>query len=277
MNIYNLKYFADSARLGSITKAAELNHISRPAISQAIQKLEDELGVQLLEHKRRTFALTEAGRTLLAKSEEVFQCVENVKFALSENAKRTGDFRIGCARTLATFQLQNAILELQEQYPDIRFKVVLDGSESLVKKLENREIDVALFLGDDALNGFKQVVVSKGSYCFVKPKKAVAGLRYAITERRPETERLKVLYERMFTEALPVFAEIPSWDAIWTWIRTGSCGGLIPDFLIEADPESAKHIAIVIPKVFPYEIKIMYSKTKARDPLIKRFTETLSS
>jgi len=276
MNIYNLKFFTDSAKLGSITKAAELNHISRPAISQAIQKLESELNVKLLQHKRRSFELTEAGKTLLLKSEEIFKAVENVKSSLSENTKRIGDFKIGCARTLATFQLQNSILVLQKQYPDISFKINLDNSETLVEKLANREIDVALFLGDEALNGFKQVVINRGSYCLIKPKKSSDTIRYAITERRPETERLKVLFERQFLEPLPVFAEIPSWDSIWTWVKAGACGGLVPDFLIDTEPDAKKNLNLVFPKVFPYEVKVMFSKSKAQDSLMRDFIDSVS-
>lgn len=274
MNLQNLKYFTDSARMKSMTKAADLNHLSRPAISQAIQKLEQELGVGLLVHKRRSFELTQAGLTLLNRSESLFNHVEATAAAVRTNGPLVGEFRIGASRTLANFSLHSSIAKMRDEFPQVNFKIFLRNSQDLIQKLENRELDVAFFIGDEALSGFKQVVVGRGNYCLVKPKKAKSeNITYAITERRPETERLKVVFERHFSTELPIFAEIPSWDAIWSWINNGVCGGLIPDFLMQnAD---AKDLSIVFEKVFPYEVKVMFHKTKIDHPLFKMFVESL--
>jgi DNA-binding transcriptional LysR family regulator len=178
---------------------------------------------------------------------------------------------------LATFKLQDAIADLQKKFPEVCFKIVLANSEDIAGKLESREIDLAFFLGDDTVNGCKQIVIRRGYYCLIKPKKVQGDLRFAMTERRPETERARVLYEREHAEPLPLFAEIPSWDAIWTWAKAGVCGGLVPDFLINADSEGTKEIKILFPKVFPYEVKVMYPKTKSHDPLIADFIERVRS
>ena len=273
MNVQNLKYFADAARLGSMKKSADINHLSRPAISQAIKKLEEEIGVELLVHKRRTFELTQAGLQLFKKSEPLFNLIDET-IAHVKSGPIVGEFRIGSARTLANFALHKAIAKMQNEFPGVEFKVILENSETLVNRLENREVDVAFFLGDESRNNLKQVVVSRGSYCLVRPKKSKASaISYAITERRPETERLKVLFEREFGSELPVFAQIPSWDAIWSWIHSGECGGLVPDFLLTSN--ARKDLAVVFEKVFPYEMKVMFHKSKATAPLTAAFVRTL--
>ena len=61
MNLYHLKYFYDSARLGSMTKAAKLHRIGQPAISKGIQNLEATFKKVLISHERNRFHLTEDG------------------------------------------------------------------------------------------------------------------------------------------------------------------------------------------------------------------------
>lgn len=276
INLYGLKYFVDAARLGSMTKAAEFNNVTRPAISLAIQKLEDEIGTQLIIHKRRTFELTQKGIALLKKSEPLFSHVEELTNDIrSSKGTVAGDFRIGSSRTVASFNLPGVMTKLRDNYPSVDFKIQLASSTVLIQKLENREIDLGFFIGDEALSDFKSVVVSKGHYCLIKPKGSKEDeIQYAITERRPETERLKVLFERQYSKSLPVFSEIQSWDVIWSWVNRGVCGGLVPDFLF-ASKAFTKNISVMLPKVMPYEIKAMFPKNKAQNPIIKSFLESL--
>ncbi|MBP3797351.1 MAG: LysR family transcriptional regulator [Ruminococcus sp.] len=63
-----IRYFQSVVKLGSFTEAAEEHYISQSAISQQIKALEDELGVKLLERKKRSFTLTEAGEYFYRKS-----------------------------------------------------------------------------------------------------------------------------------------------------------------------------------------------------------------
>ncbi|MBK7962908.1 MAG: hypothetical protein IPK04_17965 [Bdellovibrionales bacterium] len=154
--------------------------------------------------------------------------------------------------------------------------MLLANSEVLVEKLDQREIDFAYFIGDDSLSAFKNVVVKRGSFCLLKPKKLDASkIEYAITERRPETERLRVIFERNFSMGLPVFSEIQSWDAIWTWVNEGVCGGLVPDFMLESKPKNLRNFEVILPKVFPYEIKALFPKGKTNSPVTKEFLDLL--
>lgn len=279
MNLYNLKYFVDTVRLQSMTKAAELNNLSRPAISQAIQKLEQELDTKLLVHKRRTLEFTDAGTNLFKRSEPLLVQIDDLKNDMkSSKGPVFGEFKVGSSRSLATFNLPPVMSQIKKSFANVDFKVQLANSDVLVEKLSQREIDIAYFIGDETLSDFKNVVIKRGSFCLLKPKNLnIEKLEYAITERRPETERLRVLFERNFSKSLPVFSEIQSWDAIWTWVNEGICGGLVPDFMLESKPKSSRNCEVVLPKVFPYEIKVLFPKTKINSPVTKEFVNLLSN
>lgn len=274
MNLYNLKYFIDSAKNKSMTKAAELNNLSRPAISQGIQKLEIELGTKLLVHKRRSFELTTEGMLLLKKAEPLLNQMDELREEIKDpNSPTFGELTIGSSRTLATFNLSQVIKKLKSKHVNVDFKIVLANSESLIKKISNKEVDLLYFIGDENLHDHKQIVVSKGHFVLVEPKDRKGEWSFAITEKRPETERIKTLYERNFSKPLPVFAEIQSWDAIWNWVNLGICGGLVPDFLLKNT--SQNNVKVVLPKVFPYEIKILIPKQKQKSKLIEDLIDSL--
>lgn len=275
INLYSLKYFYDSYRLKSMTKAAELNNVSRPAISQAIKKLEEELKAELLIHKPREVELTQMGLLLAKEAEQIFSKIESVTLSLKGNSKiLRGDLKIGSARTLATFLLQNILSNIRHKHPLIDLKTRIHNSEELMQKLIDREIDIAFFIGDETLPGYSQVVIKKGYFNLVKPKKLkFESALYAVTQKRPETEKLSLIYEKKYSRSIPIFAEIPSWDAIWTWTNNGLCGGLIPDFLLGVDPSQSKHLTVVLDKIWPYEVKVMFPTSRKEDPLIKTFLE----
>ena len=102
----------------------------------------------------------------------------------------------------------------------------------------------------------------------IKPKKSAANISFALTETRPETVKLKSLFQKKYSKKLPVYAEIHSWDAIWNWVNEGYCGGLVPDFLLS---DTGSKIDIMMKNICPYEIKVMYAKSRALDPLIVNF------
>ncbi|OQW51516.1 MAG: hypothetical protein A4S09_09810 [Proteobacteria bacterium SG_bin7] len=279
MNLYNLKIFVDTARLGSMTKASELNHLSRPAVSQAIKKLEEEIGVDLLVHQRRAIELTQPGRLLLKKSEKLLSEAERISLLVRQGkGPLVRDFKIGTSRSLATFNLPPVLALLSKEYPDVSFRVQMANSASLVKKLSHRELDFLLLIGDETLEGAKHTVLGRGHFVLVKPTSIPEkSICYAITEKRPETERLRNLYQRLHEKPLPVLAEIHSWDAIWYSVTQGICGGLVPDFLLHSACTKGKFkYEVVIPKVFPYEIKAMHLSSKSGDPLVKSFIDGLT-
>lgn len=260
----------DAARSNSMTRAAEMNYISRPAVSHAIRNLEDELKSQLVRHQRRAFELTQAGVRLLNASEGIFREVDAAKSKLQEkNMKFSGQIRIGCVRSLTSMMLPRALGKLRKKYPQVLPRVVIANSETLMEQLNLRQIDVALVLGDDTVHGAQEIVIDHGSFVLAVPLgRDPSIIPYAVTERRPETERARTLYSRKFGKEMEIYAEVPSWDSIISWIKLGECGGVIPRFLLQPNRKQEK-IGVIIEKVFPYEIKAVYFKVERTEAVIE--------
>ena len=125
--------------------AAEQCNVSQSAISQQIKKLEDELGVQLLERHNRTFSLTPAGEHFYRKSliitSDIRQLVRETKrIADNDNAV----IRIGYYKGYYGNELSEAISIFSEKYPTVDVQIVTGSHEELYYAMENDTLDLAL-------------------------------------------------------------------------------------------------------------------------------------
>ena len=119
-----IRYFQSVVKLGSFTEAAEEHYISQSAISQQIKALEDELGVKLLERKKRSFTLTEAGEyfyrkslVLVADYDSIVREVQNISGSRGELLK------VGLLKGYSGKEFNRAVSEFTAKFPDVTVEV----------------------------------------------------------------------------------------------------------------------------------------------------------
>lgn len=95
MELTQLRYFKTIAESATMTQAAETLHISQPALSAALKRLENELGLQLFKRTKNTIQLNAAGKRLLIHVNEIFQQVEHLKLEMSLLARKDKSLTIG--------------------------------------------------------------------------------------------------------------------------------------------------------------------------------------
>lgn len=128
-NFTDLLAFVTVCREGSFTKAAAQLGVSPSAISHAIRKLEERLGLQLLNRTTRSVSPTETGERLLASIAPRFDEIDSELAALSELRKKpAGNFRITTSEYAASTVLWPALAKFLPHYPDIHVELVLDSS-----------------------------------------------------------------------------------------------------------------------------------------------------
>jgi DNA-binding transcriptional LysR family regulator len=138
MRIEQLEYLAAVTRYGSLRRASERIHISQPAISEAIRKLERELGVALLDRHRSGARISLAGRELLQPIVDVLESVERLKAATGDQLATRRLLRIG------TVNAGTASLVL----PAVRaFQAASSRAAVEVRNLQQDEIQVSLAEG----------------------------------------------------------------------------------------------------------------------------------
>ena len=145
MLLRQMEYLQAVIENGNFYLAAEQCNVSQSAISQQIKKLEDELGVKLLERHNRTFSLTPAGehfyRKSLIISGDLKQLVRETKRIADNN---NAVLRIGYYKGYHGNELSEAIALFSEKYPTVDVKIMVGSHEELYHAMENDAVDLAI-------------------------------------------------------------------------------------------------------------------------------------
>ena len=153
MNLRDLKYLVALADHKHFGRAAAASFVSQPTLSTQIKKLEDELGVSLVERAPRRVMLTPVGRDIAERARKVIADVEQ----MSEIARRSqdpeaGTVRLGLFPTLGPYLLPHVVPNLRKRFPRLALQMIQVGEESgaldamLMKTAETFEQDTGMAL-----------------------------------------------------------------------------------------------------------------------------------
>ena len=143
-----LNKFARLVEAGSFTRAAALLHISQPALSIAIDKLEREVGAPLLTRTSKKLELTEAGRVVYQAALEHQNVADHLQSSLARLAKKRPQVRIGMTDSIAGALCISPAFEQLETAADVT--IVVNNSRFLREAVKQRQLDVAYLVDDGA-------------------------------------------------------------------------------------------------------------------------------
>ncbi|MCA0385929.1 MAG: LysR family transcriptional regulator [Firmicutes bacterium] len=123
MNLTALEYFREVVETKSISKVATIRHISQSALSQNIQKLEDELGFSLLERSNRGVEPTDAGKILFKHSGTMLRVLEKMKEELESLHYSMENIRINGSLSLVDYSLPCVLYKVKKKYPSYNFEM----------------------------------------------------------------------------------------------------------------------------------------------------------
>ena len=158
MTLDQLKAFQTVAATRSFRHAAEVLHLTQPAISKQIQALEAELDQRLIERGRNA-QLTAAGAALLKHAERVSRLLAIAKEEISDLRElRGGRLAIGAAHSFATYELPRLIETYRKSYPRINLAIEAGWSVEIARRVAMYELDLGLLvLLTQQLEGFPQL------------------------------------------------------------------------------------------------------------------------
>src|SRR5262245_17887894 len=145
MDFKQLKYFVQIAECGSLSKAAEILHISQPSLSLQIKNLEDELGAELLNRHARGVSTTELGRMFCDHARSILKDVERAKDTIASQAKSpTGRVTVGLPTSACRGLSARLIMSVAERYPNVSLHIAEAMTGTLDEWVQIGRLDVAL-------------------------------------------------------------------------------------------------------------------------------------
>lgn len=147
VDLSDLHAFISVAELGSFSEVAERLNLSQSALTRRIQKLEDTLGVTLLQRSTRRVELTTVGRNFLPKAREVLSGLDAALLSIGEIAeRRSGQVSIACVPTAAYYFLPAVIKAFNVWYPKIRIRIIDEGATAVLQSVINGDAELGLNL-----------------------------------------------------------------------------------------------------------------------------------
>ena len=144
------KVFYAVAKNKHMTRASEELHISQPAISQSIKKLEEQLGGTLFLRSNKGMELTEEGKMFFEYVKGALELIKNAENDFTSYKDLTkGEIKIGCSTTLTKLLILDTINEFHKKYPNINFQIENDLTSTLINDLKLGKLDFVIFNESD--------------------------------------------------------------------------------------------------------------------------------
>ncbi len=145
MNIRDLSYISAVARHGHFGRAAESCHVSQPALSSQIKKLERELGVIIFERDNKSVRLTDVGADIVRLAEEALGVVSRIRMtAGAAGDPHSGQLKLGFIPTIAPYLVPHFVKNCRAELPNLQVQFEENITERLNQALENGDLDVAI-------------------------------------------------------------------------------------------------------------------------------------
>ncbi len=145
MNLRDLKYLTALADHKHFGKAAKACFVSQPALSMQIKKLEDTLGIQLLERTHKSVLLTDVGKIIVQRAQEILIQAEAIREIARQTKKpEHGTLRLGIIPTLSPYLLTHIFPKLTLSFPHLEMHLAESKAHVLLKQLKQGKLDAAL-------------------------------------------------------------------------------------------------------------------------------------
>lgn len=258
MELRDLRALIGIAETGSLSAAARLLHLTQPALTASLQRLEDELGVTLVTRHSRGSSLTEEGRYVLEKSFDVVRHVAEIQSVVKDLSKEPiGTVRLGLPTTVAGGVVPELVPVLEARYPQVRLHVVEAMSGVLAEQLQLGKLDLAVLYDIQPMAGLRsEPILQEKLHLLVPADHAlaarrrvrldeVADLRLVLPNGSHSIRRHIETHCRAEGLMPNVVADIDSLPGLFGLVSAGYCT-ILPRFLISTYACSDRIVALEI-------------------------------
>lgn len=160
MELRTLKYFLTVAKEENISKAANVLHLTQPTLSRQLMDLENELGIKLFIRGNRKVQLTDEGKLLCKRAEEIMTLVDKTEQELNHSDTIiNGDIYIGGGETDAIRLIAKTAQHLQRKYPNIKYHIFSGNTDDVTERLDKGLLDFGILIEPTDLTKYEHLQI----------------------------------------------------------------------------------------------------------------------
>ncbi|HYP75858.1 MAG TPA: LysR family transcriptional regulator [Polyangiaceae bacterium] len=144
MNLERIELFLKIVDTGSVSAAGREANLTQPAVSRSLKLLEEDIGADLFDRQGRGLLLTAAGRALIPCARQLLRESDRARMQVQRAAKDAYfDLRVGSVDSLGTHVLPNCLTRLQANHPELKLKLWMGRTQSLLERVDRGTLDLA--------------------------------------------------------------------------------------------------------------------------------------
>jgi len=196
VNLRDLKYIVAVADTNHFGRAAQRCFVSQPTLSGQIRKLEQELGVAIFERTNRSVKVTPIGEEILVYAREMMEQAEAmVQLGQAHQDPMAGPLRVGAIPTLSPYLMPLILVPLRQNHPQMKLVLSEETTDTLVNRLYNHEIDVALLATATGEDEFETIALFDEPFWIAHSSNHPFYLQDSITQADLDSTELLLLSE----------------------------------------------------------------------------------
>ncbi|HEU5141515.1 MAG TPA: LysR family transcriptional regulator [Bacillales bacterium] len=205
-----LDVFVTVAEKKNFSRAAEVLHMTQPAVSQYIKQLEREMDTKLLERTNKMVRLTKAGEVVYHHAKEILSLSKRMRTLVDDMMHTaSGPLAIGASYTFGEYVLPHLIARLRDKYPLIQPTIFIGNTRLVAEKVGGRQLDIGIVEGEvhqpkvytePLANDYMEVVVHTGHRLAGRERIAFSDLKDETWIVREEGSGTREMTERMFED-----------------------------------------------------------------------------
>ncbi len=170
MNLKDLKYLVALADTGHFGKAAERTFVSQPTLSAQLKKLEDYLGVKLVERQPKNVQLTDVGKQVVIRARRMLdEGDEIIALARNNTDPLAGKLKVALIPTIGPYLLPRVMPRIRKALPNLSLMLYEHQTEALLKRLREGEIDLGIMALPVAQDGVESRVLYEENFTVALP------------------------------------------------------------------------------------------------------------
>lgn len=238
-NINHLRYFLTAVQLGSHAKAAKFHRVSQPAISLAINKLEESFNVTLVMNLKNRFKLTVEGEKLVAEAPRLMKALEDLRLSLqSETGTISGELNLASSMGVAPFYLIRPLKDFTTKYEAVNFHINLGDVKNILDQIQSNQSELGIFMEDETKIPFPKKILSVGKFVAITSKESATldldeKVKILITNEAPGIHEFESIVKKKMKQARFHYHTIESWELIVEMAINGLGVGVVPEFMLE--------------------------------------------
>jgi LysR family hydrogen peroxide-inducible transcriptional activator len=257
MNLKDLKYLVALADTGHFGKAAERCFVSQPTLSAQLKKLEEYLGVKLVERQPKNVQLTEVGRQIVTRARRMLdEGDEIVALARSNTDPFAGKLKVGLIPTIGPYLLPRVMQKIRKAVPQLGLMLYEYQTEELLRRLREGEIDLGILALPVMQDGLESRALYEEAFTVALPAHHALGAKNTIKIQDLKGQTLLLLQDGhcLRDQALEVCSRVDvreaedyratSLETLRQMVVAGLGVTLLPEMAVESPFGSQRGLAI---------------------------------